>query len=246
MPGSRKLLEDLATGHLDDAYLDVRGEFLDAMDHEGMKFLEVGFASLPRRAGRALLDVGITDLGNGLVDLGTFRRCDLMAADLLSHRKDQKTDVQKLYEQGDGEERRMIFRSLPFLDDPALQEHLLLEAHRSNDEILFDAALLDTSLPARLLSEDAYNGLVLKAAFMERPVARLLQVESRVNQNLSAMLLDFMEEREAAGRPVWAGTLPLVARSPDPRLSAAIERESQASSEARRDAARCAAEILGQ
>lgn len=172
-------------------------------------------ASLPRRVGRGPgSGGGIVAAAGGSVDAGTFRTCDLVAAELLAGSAASWSVPGRLldvYSHGDAEERRMILKSLPLLGLPAaVSVRLLEEAHRTNDQTVFEAGLLDSDLPARVLPEDGWNRIVLKIAFLDLPARRLLGFERRRNPTLSRMLQEFRREREAAGRKVWADTAAMV------------------------------------
>lgn len=212
----RKVIEDVFVRAIDPEVLDVRGSYLDRLDAEGPGYLEVHLAGLPRKAGRELVGAGVIEVGEGKVDLSAWRVCDLLAADLLVRLPEAEGAVEKLYFQGDAEERRMILRSLPFRAPGPEVVRLMEEAHRTNDEVIFESGNLDSDLAARLLDDGAFNRVVLKCAFMNQPKERLLDWQTRGNGPLSMMLFDFMTEREAAGRPVWPDTAPFCALAAEP------------------------------
>lgn len=231
----RKVIEDVFIRAIDPKVLDLRGDCLDRLDADGFSYLEIHLAGLPRKVGRDLVDAGVEQAGEGRVDLSAWRVCDLLAADLLLRLPAGQGLLEKLYFQGDAEERRMVLRSLPFTADERAAIRLMEEAHRTNDEVLFESGTLDSDLAARKLDDDAFNRVVMKCAFMGSPKERLLGWERRGNPALSLMLFDFMTEREAAGRPVWPDTLALCGLAPsslqerarteaDPTLQAALAR----------------------
>lgn len=202
----RKVIEDIFISVLDPGVVDIRGAYLDRLDSEGPGFLEFHLAALPRKAGRGLVEVGVVSVGGGRVDFSAWRVCDLLAADLLLRCPEEGGLLEKLYFQGDAEERRMILRALPFRSPGPEILRLMEEAHRTNDEVIFEAGNLDSDLAVRVLDEDGFNRVVLKCAFLDQPKERLLGWEDRANGPLSMMLFDFMSEREAAGRLVWPDT----------------------------------------
>ena len=208
----------------------------------GIAHLEAHFASLPRRAGRDFLAGPVPEnLDEGVVDLRGWRRCDVAAALILGESPPTADELWKLYANGDADERRMVLRTLPFRPVDQVTKRLLVEAHRTNDEAIFAAAFADTDLPARALDDDDYNRGVLKAAFIDLPLQRLLRCRTRANTELTSMLLDFMTEREAAMRPVWHGSLELGAHAPAPGLKFKIAGDLWSGVDARRlDAARAA------
>ncbi|HGY89734.1 MAG TPA: hypothetical protein ENK43_01030 [Planctomycetes bacterium] len=185
---------------------------------QGPSALTTFFASLPRRAGRVFLHLRDEPNDSPSVGWHAFRACDLAAVHTLAAHVPEglETQVLELFEHGDAEERRMILRALHALAVGPWTETLLLSAHRCNDAVLFEAAMADGDLPARVLGDEDYNRMILKAAFMDLPLDRFPGWEERANPDLSTSLLEFMTEREAAGRPIWADSLRLAVRAPVP------------------------------
>lgn len=216
-----KLLTDRLAELLDDAARKWLEEARAEVGTQGFGWLEVWFASLPRRVGTRSLGAEIVELSGRSLDLGARRICDLAAADLLRAAALSAEELERLFEQGDTEERRMVLSSLPLLDVEergleAVAARLLVAVHRTNDGMLFEVAQLDSNLPAAVLGENDWNNVVMKAAFLDMAAERLYGREGRANAELSSMLLDFLAEREAAGRPVWGPSLELCALAPVP------------------------------
>ncbi|MCB9831204.1 MAG: EboA domain-containing protein [Planctomycetes bacterium] len=199
-------LEKLETAHLAD-----RREALTDLRAKGPAGLEVFLAALPRRFGRELLGPEVLQDPNR-IDLRAWRRCDLAAALLLAKAEDAL--LEKLFQQGDTDERQMVLRALSarMIDDAT--RRILEAAHRQNDEAVFRAAYADSALAAMALDDESLDRGILKAAFLGIDLGRLIGVENRARPELSAMLLDFMTEREAAGRRIWPGSLELAAHAP--------------------------------
>lgn len=221
--------------------------FVAAVDAKGRAYIEIIFASLPRKMGKGPLGGTVVRLGAGTIDLAAFRATDLAAALLLDRVEAAERDSLslKLYSQGDPEERRMILKALTVLDDSAAALPLLETAHRTNDMTIFESAYADSDWAARVLPADLFNNAVLKCAFNDVPLARLLGAAGRATPALSRMLLDFMSEREAAQRPCWAGSLELAAHAPCPGVRARILGDLWHGSDARRFGAVRAAHVLG-
>ncbi len=180
--------------------------------------------ALARRAGTTRFGGGLlsekVDSGRAArVDLDAWRLCD--AAGLLLIRLAGASDATliDLFRHGDFEERTIVLRALCLLPVTQATLCLLGEAQRTNVENHFAAAVCDANLPARAaeraaFGQEGFNRLVLKAAFLQEPVSRLLEVETRANPELTRMLQDLASEREAAGRAVWPGTNLLIAFAP--------------------------------
>ncbi|MBM4063693.1 MAG: hypothetical protein FJ265_21730 [Planctomycetes bacterium] len=177
------------------------------------------FPGLPRRIGREPVRGGRTALGPGTVDLDAFRACDLAAAWLLLEADVAEPEARDLYGHGDIEERTMLLRALHFLPVGPLTVRLFGEVQRTNMVVHFEAAVCDGDLFARTLGqpgfdEAAANRLLLKLAFLDLPLRRVLGAERHANAGFSRMLQDLATEREAAGRAVWRDTGRMIGRAP--------------------------------
>jgi len=185
--------------------------------------LAIHFPGLGRRLGRPpLVEPTATDRffssGDVLLDLAAFRTADVGAMLLVHAHLEADGDpavLRDLYDHGDLEERVGVMRSLLVVppDHPVVQD-LLGEAQRANAVDIYEAAWCDHDLAARVLSEADFNRMVLKLAFTNLPLWRVLRATERANPELSRMLEDFALEREAAGRPVWPDTVTLMAHAP--------------------------------
>lgn len=107
-----------------------------------------------------------------------------------------------LHETADVEEQVTLYAALPLLPYPETTSKRATEGIRTNITDVFDAIALDNPYPADFLTESAWNQMVLKAVFMQRPLYRIYGADERANPELAAMLIDFAHERWAAGRKV--------------------------------------------
>lgn len=216
------------------------------------EYLQVVFPSLPRRFRGGKKPGNPVCLGKTLLDPGTWSESDIAATLLLmsedsplyKSENDGTAYVWELYRAGDALERHMILKALPYLDLKPLSISLIIEAHRTNDQSLFEAAFCDTNYPALVLGEDDYNNAALKAAFIGIDPSRIWGIETRATSTLSQMLLDLREEREAASRPPWAGTLEVMAHAPLPKLGELIRSDIDSPDDLRAQSAARAACVL--
>ncbi|HLW18702.1 MAG TPA: EboA domain-containing protein, partial [Cyclobacteriaceae bacterium] len=56
--------------------------------------------------------------------------------------------------------------------------------------------------PANYLDEKAWNQMVIKSIFLQRPLYKIVDADHRTNGDLAKILIDFAHERWAAGRNV--------------------------------------------
>ncbi|MGL6161380.1 EboA domain-containing protein [Microbulbifer sp.] len=108
----------------------------------------------------------------------------------------------KLFETADLHEQEALYAALPVLPHPDRLKLRATEGLRTNITSVFDAVALYNPYPCEYLDEPAWNQLVLKAVFLERPLFRIYQSHKRININLAQTLVDYAHERWAAGRTV--------------------------------------------
>ena len=113
----------------------------------------------------------------------------------------------------------MVLRAIGLMPITEATVQLLGEAQRTNTMTHFEAAICDSNLAGRALTHasfdtDDFNRLILKAAFSDVPLTRILGALEHGNPELSRMLQGLATEREAAGRAVWIGTNRLIACAP--------------------------------
>ena len=115
-----------------------------------------------------------------------------------------KEKIIKLLASADMKEQVVIYKAFQYLENA--EEFLLniIDGIRTNMIDVFDAIALENAFAFTYFREDAWNHMVLKAIFMERPIYRIYGVDERRNAKLAGILYDFVQERWAAGRTVTA------------------------------------------
>ncbi|MEV8512661.1 EboA domain-containing protein [Dactylosporangium sp. NPDC051484] len=163
------------------------------------------FPAAGRRCGRGMLpDDGRIPPGWSIEDAARV----LLLARL--PRESAAAEVEPLYRYGDAAEKRAVLRALPLLDlPPSVVEPLLLDALRTNDTRLVTAAL---GPAARHLDAAAWRQGVLKAVFMQLPLAGVADLDERADAELATMLSGLVRERQAAGRTMAADATELLHR----------------------------------
>lgn len=113
-----------------------------------------------------------------------------------------KATLQKLFETGDMLEIEALYSALPLMPHPEEMIGRAREGLRTNITSVFDAVALNSPYPAKYFDESAWNQMVVKAIFMQRPLFKIQNAESRANKELANIIIDFAHERWAAGRNV--------------------------------------------
>jgi len=125
--------------------------------------------------------------------------------------------IEKLFNSADVNELVILYRGLAFLKNAKDFTLRNAEGIRTNMESVFDAIALHNPFPATYFDEGAWNQMVLKATFMQRPLFKIVNLGQRVNLNLAKIAQDFAHERWSAGRVVtpelWQLTSPFLDES---------------------------------
>ncbi|WP_296701586.1 EboA domain-containing protein [Algoriphagus sp.] len=110
--------------------------------------------------------------------------------------------LQKLFETGDMLEIEALYSALPVMPFQDEMVGRAREGLRTNITSVFDAVALNNPYPSKYFDESAWNQMVVKAIFMQRPLFKIQNAESRSNKELANIIIDFAHERWAAGRNV--------------------------------------------
>lgn len=113
-----------------------------------------------------------------------------------------RRDLNRLYETCDLDQQVAFYKALPLLPYPDQLIKRATEGIRTNITDVFDAIALNNPYPGDFLSQDAWNQMVLKAVFMQRPLYLIHESDNRMNADLADILIDFAHERWAANRSV--------------------------------------------
>lgn len=119
-----------------------------------------------------------------------------------SDRESYVKNIETLFDTAEMNELVALYSALPILSYPDQWLFRATDAVRSNMGFVFDAIALHNPFPERYFSEAAWNQLVLKTIFNDKPIHFIEGLENRSNQSLAMILSDFAHERWAAGRSV--------------------------------------------
>ncbi|MEM8954893.1 MAG: EboA domain-containing protein [Verrucomicrobiota bacterium] len=140
----------------------------------------------------------------------------ILLLELAKHPRDTYlATLESLLGAADIREAVVILQTFPHLPEPEALVPLAREATRSNVVDIFDAIALDNTFPKDHFPEDAWNQLVLKALFIDRPLYRITGLDHRANPTLAKAISNLAHERWAAGREInpeaWRCCTPFIA-----------------------------------
>jgi hypothetical protein len=125
----------------------------------------------------------------------------LMHLDTTAQDKYVRT-IENLFPTAEMNEQVALYSALPVLAYPERWRSRCAEGIRSNIADVLESIMCDNPYPPENLDEPAWNQLVLKAIFTEKPIHRIVDLDGRANQNLANTLSDYAHERWAAHRAV--------------------------------------------
>jgi len=122
--------------------------------------------------------------------------------------------INDLFDTAEVNEAVALYQFLLVSKEPNLLLARAKEAVRSNVGNIFDAIAFYNPYPYRFFEEAAWNQLILKCIFNDKPIHLIVGLDERRNQKLAETLSDFAHERWAAGRrvpsQVWRLVVPFI------------------------------------
>ena len=110
--------------------------------------------------------------------------------------------VANLIQVADTGELETFLKFLILLPNAGDYNQVGVEALRTNIGIIFDAIALKNPYPAIYFNDQQWNQMYLKAAFMQRNLQEVVDVEKRANSDLVRIISDYAHERWAASRDI--------------------------------------------
>lgn len=145
--------------------------------------------------------------------------------------------ITQLFKAAEMNELVALYGALPLLTYPKEWMKQCAEGIRSNIGTVLEAIICNNPFPAQYLEEAAWNQLVLKAFFTEKPINRIIGLDARANIHLSNTLIDYAHERWAAGRSVEPQLWRLVGKFIDERTFSNIQRVFETGTQIEKQAA---------
>jgi len=210
------------------------------------------FAAMPRKTGKKIIDVSpdqlteIQSIRTGLRpqnwSIDRVARVYLLLSLDASDKNSYIHQIENLFPAAEMNELVALYSSLPVLAYPEAWKKRCAEGIRSNIGTVLESIICDNPYPSENLDEAAWNQLVLKAFFTEKPIERIIGLNERGNQSLANTLSDYAHERWAAGRPVHPQLWRCVSRFINENTFPDIERIALSVNTAERKAAAWACE----
>ena len=110
--------------------------------------------------------------------------------------------VANLIQLADTGELETFLKFLILLPQAAEFKNAAVEALRTNIATVFDAISLNNPYPAMYFNDQQWNQMYLKAAFMQRNLSEIVDIDKRANKDLTRIISDYAHERWAASRAV--------------------------------------------
>lgn len=207
-------------------------ESLDAIATHGReRDLHIFLGLAPRRLGKADLALSRSDLvaaGNarpgwspdGWSIDGAARVLALLRCPANRPFAERFKDLRRT---ADLSELIALYRGLPLYPDPETLDFEVGEGLRSNIRAVFEAIAHNNPFPRDHFDEHRWNHMILKALFVDSRLSPILGLKDRANRELARILVDYAQERRAAGRPVseelWIPVRPF---RDDPEIAARV------------------------
>ncbi|WP_145860879.1 EboA domain-containing protein [Pedobacter suwonensis] len=200
-------------------------EFTQAQDQATL--LAKVFVMLPRKTGK--LPVAISEEQQAVLSAAGFGYISSWTIDRLARvwllagldpgdKELLFSSVNPLFLSAEVNEAVALYSALLFLPHPEIWAKRCAEGIRSNIGSVLEAIMENNPYPAANLDEAAWNQLVLKAFFTEKNIKLIVGLDQRANLQLALTLVDYAQERWAAGREVHPQLWRLVGRFINPEI----------------------------
>ncbi|MFT6838140.1 MAG: hypothetical protein ACJAZR_001670 [Sediminicola sp.] len=110
--------------------------------------------------------------------------------------------VENIIQVSDTGELVTFLKFLILMPNSGNYKNVAVEALRTNIATIFDAISLKNPYPSMFFNDQQWNQMYLKAAFMERDLSLIMDIDNRANKDLARIISDYAHERWAASRKV--------------------------------------------
>lgn len=172
--------------------------------------LHIFLGLAPRKLGKADLTLTETDMAaadaahsgwnpSGWSIDGAARVLALLSASGNRAFADRFKDLRRT---SDVAEMIALYRGLPLYPEPEALDFEVGEGLRSHIRAVFEAVAHHNPYPRDHFDEHRWNHMILKALFIDSTLSPIVGLMERANPELARILVDYAQERWAAGRPV--------------------------------------------
>lgn len=218
------LKEILQTNLSADAWKWLENEGNSIRERNDVAKFNIAFVAMPRKSGKEVVRISDEQVSRLQSALPGFNvsgwTSDRLARVWLLLQVDPRAKgkyfatIENLFLNAEMGELVALYSALPVLAYPEAWRKRCAEGIRNNIGQVLDAVICNNPYPAAQLDEAAWNQLVLKAIFTEKPVLQIVGLRERRNRNLAESLSDYAHERWAAHREVnpllWVCVAPFV------------------------------------
>lgn len=182
--------------------------------NDSLQSLQIAFVAAPRFISKTpvLSASVINDISISGWSLDRLVRVYLLATLDDSDKDIYTKTIHSLFETAENNEAVALISALPFLAYPEYWLLRATDAVRSNIGLVFDAIAFQNPYPMQNFSELAWNQLVLKCIFNDKPIHRIQGLNERANQALANSISNLAHERWAADRRIPAQAWRLVSK----------------------------------
>jgi hypothetical protein len=219
----KNILKDIIRNNISaDAWTWLENEALSLQSNGDIPKFNIAFVAMPRKTGKGAITftqgAKINMMRPGF-SIGSWTADRLTRVWLLMHLKSGNKEkyiaaIENLFLNAEMSELVALYSALPVLAYQEAWQKRCAEGIRSNIGQVLESIICDNPYPAEQLDEAAFNQLVLKAIFTEKPILRISGLQKRLNRNLSKSLSDYAHERWAAHRAVnpllWMCVTPFI------------------------------------
>ncbi|MCP9753669.1 hypothetical protein EGI26_00645 [Lacihabitans sp. CCS-44] len=191
-----------------------------------LQSLQTAFVATPRFISKTPINTSVTQKG---IDFQTWTLDKLVRAYFLtslniSDKETYTKTLNTLFETAENNEAVALTSSLALLENPETWLLRATDAVRTNIGVVFDAIAFENPYPQEYFSELAWNQLVLKCIFNDKPIHRIQGLDERTNKELATSISNLAHERWAAGRSIPPQAWRLVVKYLDEEIFEDIKR----------------------
>lgn len=246
--GLKEILQEVIKKHTTPEGFDwLTGQGKLLLEGQDVGKFNSAFVMMPRKTGKMPINLTASERR----DIQATRRglelqgwtCDRLARVwLLMHlpagnQSDYVQWIETLFLNAEMNELIALYSALPVLAHPEVWRKRCAEGIRSNIGQVLESIMCNNPYPGEQLDEPAWNQLVLKAIFTEKPLLQIQGLIERSNDSLAHSISLFAHERWAAGRQVNPLVWICVVNFVDTGIFADVQRLAWSTNSAERKAA---------